>query len=119
MAQEIVSPAEAWVLVVEDDERNAEVIVAMLMAAGVAQARIAVAADGAQALAAAAQLERVDMVLLDLQLPDESGYQVLERLRPLPRFAPARIIAVTANVMPQEVAQAEAAGFDGFLGKPL
>src|SRR5690242_2453069 len=59
----------------------------------------------------------VDLILLDLQLPGEDGYKVLQRVRATPALAQARVVAVTANVMPQDVAQAREAGFDGFIGK--
>ena len=60
---------------------------------------------------------KFDLVLLDLQLRGDSGYQMLIWLRPALIGIP--IIAVTAQVMPDEVTHAEQAGFDGFIGKPL
>jgi CheY-like chemotaxis protein len=52
-------------------------------------------------------------------LPDQSGYEVLEQLRASPSFARTRIVAVTGHNNVEEIRRAQAAGFDGFLGKPL
>jgi two-component system, cell cycle response regulator DivK len=62
---------------------------------------------------------QVDLFLLDLQIPGEDGYEVLQRIREMPGLRNATVVAVTANVMPQDVAKARAAGFDSFIGKPL
>jgi two-component system cell cycle response regulator DivK len=61
----------------------------------------------------------VDLILLDIQIPGEDGYGVLRRIRKEPRLANTKVLAVTANVMPQDVERARQAGFDGFIGKPL
>ncbi len=105
------------VLIVEDDPRNAALVVAMLGIAGVTQTRLCT--SGCEIMPIARNMPSIDLVLLDLQLPGEDGYQILERLRREPEFAAVPVIAVTAQVMPDDVAQAEAVGFDGFLGKPL
>jgi two-component system cell cycle response regulator DivK len=44
---------------------------------------------------------------------------VLAQIRKLPRFQATKVVAVTANVLPQDVARAQQVGFDGFIGKPL
>ena len=65
----------------------------------------------------------IALILLDLQLPLEDGYALLKRLLEQKRWQPAlketKIVALTANVMPQDVARAQQAGFDGFIGKPI
>lgn len=61
----------------------------------------------------------IHLVLLDIQIPHEDGYTILQQIRATPRLAQTRVVAVTANVMPQDLARAKEAGFDGFLGKPL
>ena len=61
----------------------------------------------------------VDLILLDIQIPGEDGYGVLKRIRTTPALRAAKVVAVTANVMPQDVQRAQAAGFDGFIGKPI
>jgi two-component system, cell cycle response regulator DivK len=60
-----------------------------------------------------------DVILLDLQLPQEDGYHVLDRVRTHPLIHSARVIACTAHVSRSNIVRAQAAGFDGFLAKPL
>jgi len=57
--------------------------------------------------------------LLDIQLPYEDGYAILSQLRAQPKLKATRIVAVTANILPQDEDKARTAGFDGFIGKPL
>jgi PAS domain S-box-containing protein len=75
-----------------------------------------VAADGAGGLEAAL-CHRPDLVLLDMQLPDMDGHELLRRLRA--RQLPSRIIALSANAMPDAVRKARAAGFDDYWTKPI
>jgi two-component system cell cycle response regulator DivK len=109
--------SQKHVLIVEDEPRNAMLAVAMLSIIGVTQVRTC--RSGVEILPTAAQMARIDLVLLDLQLPGEDGYQILARLRQESAFKETPIIAVTAQMMPDDVARAEAVGFNGFLGKPL
>ncbi len=60
-----------------------------------------------------------ELILLDIQIPGEDGYMVLKRIRLEPRLAQTRVVALTANVMPQDIEKARLAGFDGFIGKPI
>jgi len=113
-----IKPEEAYVLVIEDDVNNQQIITELLEMAGVQH--IAVHPSGWQGLRAAREtLPRVDLILLDIQLPAEDGFSVLRRIRESPQFRTARVVAVTANVRPRNEARARAAGFDGFIGKPL
>ena len=113
-----IKPEEAYVLVIEDDVNNQQIITELLEMAGVQH--IAVYPSGWQGLRAAREiLPRVDLILLDIQLPAEDGFSVLRHIRESPRFRTARVVAVTANVRPRNEARARTAGFDGFIGKPL
>ena len=62
---------------------------------------------------------RPDLLLLDIHLPDIDGYQVLARLRADPATRTLPVVAVTAQAMPADVRRVLAAGFDGYLAKPL
>ena len=76
------------------------------------------APDGRQGLARALG-ESPDLILLDMQLPDLDGYQVLRALRADPRTADLRCIALSANAMPEDIRGARAAGFDDYWTKPI
>jgi two-component system cell cycle response regulator DivK len=113
-------PHEATILVVEDNSDNLFIVLEMLRA----KVRVRQCAGGATGrqlftLIEALPEQPVDIILLDLQLPLEDGYTVLRRIREQPRLAATRVVAMTANVMVDDVTRARAAGFDGFLGKPI
>jgi two-component system cell cycle response regulator DivK len=63
--------------------------------------------------------DRINLILLDLQMPHRDGYAVLGQIRSHPILGRTRVVALTANVMAGEIARCRQAGFDGFLGKPL
>jgi len=60
-----------------------------------------------------------NLVLLDLHLPDKDGYQIIKELQADARFAASRIVALTANVMSDDLDKVKKAGFHGFIGKPI
>jgi len=66
-----------------------------------------------------ARAGRPDLLLLDIHLPDIDGYKVLARLRADPATRHVPVVAVTAQAMPEDVKRVLAAGFDGYLAKPL
>ena len=111
---------QATVLVVEDNPDNLFIALEILRAK-VRVRSCAGAATGRQlfALIEAGLEPPVDIILLDLQLPQEDGYTVLQRVREQPQLAATRVVAMTANVMVADVERARAAGFDGFIGKPI
>lgn len=62
---------------------------------------------------------RPDIVLLDIHVPPNNGFQMLKILRALPGFSRVPVIALTASVMNEEVEQLRNAGFDGVVAKPV
>jgi CheY-like chemotaxis protein len=75
-----------------------------------------VAADGHSGIEQALR-QRPGLVLVDMQLPDMDGHQLLRRLRALGLRAP--IVALSANAMPDAVQRARDAGFDDYWTKPI
>jgi len=63
--------------------------------------------------------QRPELILLDINLPEMDGYQVLQVLRADARLADVPVVAITANAMPRDVERGMAAGFAGYLTKPL
>src|SRR5512137_653899 len=116
-ATEVIEPQDAHVLVVEDNLKNFVLVARLLAYLGVKDCQWK--ASGWQVIEFADSMPRVDLVLLDIHIPDEDGYAVLARLRGDPRFRNTRIVAVTADASQESILRAKAAGFDGFIGKPL
>jgi len=80
--------------------------------------KLDVAADGLTGITMAAQLQP-DLVLVDMQLPDIDGHEVLRRLRTTPATAQVPCIALSANAMPEDIQRALQAGFADYWTKPL
>jgi two-component system cell cycle response regulator DivK len=103
------------ILVVEDNEKNMKLVRDVLLATGY---RTLEAATGGQAVELAAE-HAPDLVLMDIQLPDVDGVNVLRRLRADERTAAIPVLAVTAQAMHGDRERLLAAGFDGYVSKPL
>jgi DNA-binding response OmpR family regulator len=103
----------ARILVVEDNPHSLELMSYLPGAYGYEVCR---ALTGTAAVHAAGSSE-IDLVLLDLQLPDVDGYQVLRSLRA--RGTTVKIIAVTAVAMVGDRERTLAAGFDHYMPKPI
>lgn len=112
-----IEPAEAQVLVVEDNVPNFVLIARMLAFMGVQ--RCEWKTSGWQVVQFADTLPRIDLILMDIRLPYEDGYQALAKVRASNRLKDTLVIAVTAEASEEQMAKAKASGFDGFLGKPL
>jgi two-component system cell cycle response regulator DivK len=109
---------DACVLIVEDNVRNYALLARLLAFLGVKQTEWK--RSGWQVLEFAKDtMPQVDLILLDIHLPEEDGYEVLERFRKDERFSKTLIVAVTADVSQTNLNRAKRAGFDGFLAKPI
>jgi two-component system cell cycle response regulator DivK len=113
----VVNPQDATVLVIEDNLNNFLLIARLLAYVGVQ--RCEWKASGWQVLEFAESLQQVDLILMDIMLPQRDGYEALELLRADSRFKGTPVIAVTADVSPGSMERARRAGFDGFIGKPI
>ena len=103
------------ILIVEDNDRNLELVRDLLQVKGYRTLEAATAAAG---LVLAAR-HRPDLILMDVQLPDYDGVAALGRLRAEPGLASTPVVALTAFAMREDRAQLLAAGFDGYISKPL
>jgi two-component system cell cycle response regulator DivK len=103
------------ILVVEDNDKNLKLTRDVLEWAGFA---VDVATTGEDAVTLA-QRSTPDLILMDLQLPGIDGHEALARLRDHPATRAVPVIALTASAMPMDRERALAAGFDGFLEKPI
>jgi adenylate cyclase len=103
------------ILVVDDTPQNVLLLSDLLASQGYA---VATAASGAEALGQI-QAEPVDLVLLDVVMPEMSGYEVCRRIREKPDTGILPIIMVTALDPSQERLKGLEAGADDFLTKPI
>lgn len=110
-------PEEACVVVVEDNFQNFVLMTRLLAYLGVKDCEWK--ASGWQVLEFADSLYQVDLILMDIFLPEADGYDALAKLRHHPRFKQTLIVAVTADASVESMRRAREAGFDGFIGKPL
>ena len=103
------------VLIVEDNARNLKLVRDVLEHVGYSTLEASTAEDGL----ALARAHRPDLVLMDVQLPGMDGVQALARLRADPATNGIPVVAVTAFAMKDDGARFVAAGFDGYLEKPI
>ena len=103
------------VLIVEDNEKNMKLVRDILLALGYTPIE---ANSGEAALPLAAE-QAPALVLMDIQLPDMDGAEALQRLRSDERTAEIPVLALTAQAMQGDRERFLAAGFDGYLSKPV
>ena len=103
------------VLIVEDNDKNLKLARDLLQFAGLRTLEATSAEDGI----AIAQRDRPNLVLMDIQLPGMDGIAALRTLRGDERTAAIPVVALTASVMKSDRERFDAAGFDGFMKKPI
>ncbi len=103
------------ILIVEDNEKNMKLARDVLQSRGYVTLEAVTGEDGVRM----AIEKKPDLVLMDIQLPGINGVEALRQMRADPACARIPIVAFTASVMTADRSQFSAAGFDGFLGKPI
>jgi signal transduction histidine kinase/CheY-like chemotaxis protein/CHASE3 domain sensor protein len=109
------------ILVVEDDVRNIFAISSVLEPKGV---KIEIARNGLEALAALDRAGRpsadsIDLVLMDLMMPEMDGLTAMREIRKRPEWKKLPIIALTAKAMKDDQENCLAAGANDYIAKPL
>ena len=103
------------ILVVEDNAKNMKLFREVLVATGYETLE---ATSGGEAVDMASQ-HTPDLVLMDIQMPDFDGVEALRRLRADDRTASIPVVALTAQAMQGDRERFLAAGFDGYVSKPV
>ncbi len=104
------------ILIVEDDVRNVFALTSIIEPKG---GRVVIARNGKEALAALAKTPHVDLVLMDLMMPEMDGLEATREIRKNPAWAKLPIIALTAKAMRDDQERCIAAGANDYLAKPL
>ncbi|HEX6386332.1 MAG TPA: response regulator [Anaerolineae bacterium] len=112
-----IDPKQAHILVVEDNVSNFVLVARLLAFMGVQKCEWKTTGWGVVDFANT--MSRVDLILMDLRLPHEDGYDALRQIRADTRLQDTLVVVVTAHGSTAEMQKAREAGFDGFLTKPL
>jgi two-component system cell cycle response regulator DivK len=103
------------ILYVEDNPDNRNLIRRVLNAEGYAVVEAAHAAQAIEKL----ETEAIDLILMDINMPDVDGYTLTAKIKKIEKFTDIPIIAVTANVMRGDREKSLEAGCDGYIQKPI
>ena len=107
---------EKSVLVVDDDMRNAFAMKKTLRLKGF---QVLIAANGRKALTLLEEHPNVDIVLMDIMMPEMDGYQTMQEIRKQERFQQLPILAVSAKAMLEDRKKCLDAGANDFIAKPV
>jgi len=107
---------DATVLIVEDNVSNFILMARMLEHIGI---KCEWKSSGYEVVEYANTLPHIDLILMDIRLPYEDGYEALQKIRTSKSLKDIPVVAVTAYAGEEQMSKARAAGFNGFLGKPL
>lgn len=103
------------ILLIEDQEDNRQIVRDLLTASGYELIEAVTGEEGV----AAAQRERPDLILMDIQLPGLDGYEATRRIKADPALGQIPVIAVTSYALSGDDEKAFAAGCDGYVTKPF
>lgn len=103
------------ILVVEDNPKNLKLVRDVLEYSGY---EVIVATCGEDGVRLATQ-RQPDLILMDLQLPGIDGTEALRQIRETGAGSAVPVVAVTASAMDEDRDRAYAAGFDGYVHKPI
>jgi two-component system cell cycle response regulator DivK len=110
-----LSDTKATILYVEDNPDNRMLVRRILMSQDYALLEAKNAFDAINVL----QVERPDLILMDINMPDMDGYTLTAKIKAMPGFERVPILAITANVMRGDKEKTLEAGCDGYIQKPL
>ena len=106
---------KATILYVEDDSNNRSLVRRVLEADGY---QVAEASNAGQAIESL-KSNSINLILMDINMPEMDGYSLTAKIRAMPEFARIPIIAITANVMRGDRERSLEAGCDGYIQKPI
>lgn len=108
--------AAGWDVVIVDDEVDNIGVVKLVLEFN--DVNVRTAESGAECLSLLED-EKPSLLLVDIQMPEMSGYELLETIRANDHWKNLPVIAITAHAMPEDSHQIISAGFDGYIAKPI
>ncbi|MDQ3945877.1 MAG: response regulator, partial [Actinomycetota bacterium] len=110
------SLAGSRIVIVDDDVRNVYALTSALEDRGV---EVLTAEDGRQGIEVLQKTPGVDLVLMDIMMPEMDGYETTRAIRKMPGFKDLPIIALTAKAMRGDREKSLAAGASDYITKPV
>ncbi|MEV6104314.1 HAMP domain-containing protein, partial [Streptomyces sp. NPDC051940] len=104
------------VLIVDDDIRN---VIALTHVLGRVGMPVLYAENGREGIEALEGNEDIQLILMDIMMPEMDGYETIEAIRATPRWADLPIIALTAKAMPGDREKSIASGANDYVPKPV
>jgi CheY-like chemotaxis protein len=104
------------VLIVDDDPRNVYALTGILELHGM---QVLHAEDGRKGVETVASHPGIDLILMDVMMPEMDGYTATAKIRAMPQYAGLPIIAVTAKAMPGDREKSLASGATDYVTKPV
>ncbi|WHY00429.1 PAS domain-containing hybrid sensor histidine kinase/response regulator [Neobacillus sp. DY30] len=104
------------ILYIEDHLSNQQLVAGIL--GNIKGMKLLTASSGSEGIQTAGN-QKIDLILLDLQLPDMNGVEVFERLKSNPKSADIPVIALSANAMQEDIGRTLAKGFKEYITKPF
>ncbi|WP_017257420.1 response regulator [Pedobacter arcticus] len=104
------------ILLVDDDMRNIFALSAVLDGYGF---KVEIANDGEEALVKIEEMEKLDLVLMDIMMPKMDGYETMKAIRQNPKWSKLPIIALTAKAMKEDRDLCITAGANDYITKPV
>lgn len=104
------------ILIVDDDMRNVFALTSVLEVKGI---HVVVAKNGSEAVSRFETAPDIDLVLMDIMLPEVDGYEAMRKIRALERFQSVPIIALTAKAMKDDRTKCMEAGASDYMAKPV
>ena len=112
-----VNLEDVVIVIVEDDVNSYMASLDLLKMEGCKSVHTCTSGDGAMDLVE--KLPRVDLFLVDLYMPGETGYDLVDKIRAHPKVKDSKVAALTASVMYDDIRRVRQGGFDSFIGKPV
>jgi two-component system cell cycle response regulator DivK len=109
--------SDITIVIVEDDVNSYMATMDLLRIEGAQSVHACTSGDEAMSLIET--LPKVDLFLVDIYMPGETGYGLIKRIRAHPDVKDSKVVALTASVMYDDIRRVKEADFDSFIGKPV